>query len=188
MTPGRPRRLVVLDRDGVINRESADFIRTPQDWVPIPGSLAAIARLTRAGFTVLVATNQSGVGRGIITPENLTAIHRRMADEVERAGGKLGGIFACTHHPDAGCECRKPRPGLLRQIEQEFAMLLRGQPVIGDSLRDLEAAIAVGALPVLVRTGNGRLTELSPGFPQDVQVFDDLAAATDGLLATGEGV
>ena len=110
--------MVVLDRDGVINRESADFIKTPDEWIPLPGSLEAIARLTRAGYPVSVATNQSGVGRGLFDRDALDAIHDKMRRAVESAGGDLAGIFFCPHAPDEGCDCRKPEPGLLRQIEQ----------------------------------------------------------------------
>jgi D-glycero-D-manno-heptose 1,7-bisphosphate phosphatase len=174
------RGLVVLDRDGVINRESDDFIRSPAEWIPLPGSLEAIAALTRAGFRVVVATNQSGVARGLFTAETLDRIHARMSDTIRDAGGRLDGIFHCPHGPDDGCECRKPRPGLLRQIEARFGQSLVGRPVIGDSRRDLEAAVAVGARPILVRTGNGRRTEAEWSGP--LEVYDDLAAAAAALI------
>ncbi|MBM4221381.1 MAG: D-glycero-beta-D-manno-heptose 1,7-bisphosphate 7-phosphatase, partial [Gammaproteobacteria bacterium] len=138
-------RLVVLDRDGVINRESAAFIKSADEWLPLPGSLEAIAALHQAGFTVVVASNQSGVGRGLISPAALQEIHARMLAAVEQAGGKLAGIFFCPHLPGDNCSCRKPKPGLLLQIEAQFGCSLRGRPVIGDSARDLEAAQAVGA-------------------------------------------
>jgi D-glycero-D-manno-heptose 1,7-bisphosphate phosphatase len=177
-----PARLIVLDRDGVINRESSHFIRSPAEWLPLPGSIQAIADLTAAGFTVVVATNQSGVGRGLFTAETLAAIHARMTDVIEDAGGRLAGIFFCPHRPEDGCECRKPRPGLMRQVEGHFGTLLRGQPAIGDSRRDLEAAWQVGARAILVRTGNGAATEerLDAGAP--VEVFPDLAAAAAALI------
>ena len=174
--------MVVLDRDGVINRESEDFIKTPDEWIPLSGSLDAIARLTSAGFPVIVATNQSGVGRGLFDLAALDAIHDKMRREVEAAGGDLAGIFFCPHTPEDGCDCRKPKPGLLRQIERRFDISLTGSPVIGDSARDLEAAVAVGAQPILVRTGNGRRTEKELDERSDVRVFDDLAAAVDALL------
>lgn len=183
MPAANDSRLVVLDRDGVINRESGDFIRTPREWLPLPGSLEAIARLSRAGWLVVVATNQSGVGRGIITAQNLAAIHEDMTRAIENAGGRLAGIFTCPHRPDEGCDCRKPLPGLLRQIEQRWGILLAGRPVIGDSLRDLQAAAAVGALPMLVRTGNGPATEESGQLPEGTRIFADLSAAADWLLA-----
>ncbi len=179
------RRLVVLDRDGVINRESPDFIRSPADWVPLPGSIEAIGELTRAGFTVLVASNQSGVGRGLFSAGTLAAIHGRMTAAIEAAGGRLGGIYVCPHRPEDGCDCRKPRPGLLRQIAAEFGEPLAGVPVIGDSWRDLEAAWAVGARAILVRTGNGASAEarLRNGAGAEAEVYTDLAAAARALVA-----
>ena len=183
MTSTMPARLIVLDRDGVINREAREFIRNPAEWLPLPGSIQAIADLTAAGFTVVVATNQSGVGRGLFTAETLAAIHTRMTDVIEVAGGRLAGIFFCPHRPEDGCECRKPRPGLMRQIEADFGTPLRGQPVIGDSHRDLEAAWKVGARAILVRTGNGAITEGRLGADASVEVFPDLAAAAAALIA-----
>jgi D-glycero-D-manno-heptose 1,7-bisphosphate phosphatase len=177
--------LVVLDRDGVINRESADFIKSADEWLPLPGSLEAIAALSRAGFTVVVATNQSGVGRGLISSSALEEIHRRMVQRVEQAGGKLAGIFFCPHRPEDDCSCRKPKPGLLRQIEARFGCSLKGRPVIGDSARDLQAAEAVGARAILVRTGNGIGTEQQIRSGSDVEVFDDLAAAASALIGSG---
>jgi len=175
-------RLVVLDRDGVINRESPDFIRSPSEWQPLPGSLEAIAELTRGGFTVVVVTNQSGVGRGLFSAETLEAIHERLRAAVAATGGHISGIFACPHHPDMNCECRKPQPGLLRQVEDAFGVSLAGQPVVGDSLRDIEAARAVGARPILVRTGNGASTERALRADAEVEVLDDLAAVAAMLL------
>jgi D-glycero-D-manno-heptose 1,7-bisphosphate phosphatase len=170
----------------VINRESPDFIRSPDDWVPLPGSIRAIAELTRAGFTVVVASNQSGVGRGLFTAEALAAIHERMTQTVEAAGGRLSGIFFCPHRPEDACECRKPLPGLMRAIEARFGMSLRHQPVIGDSYRDLEAAWRVGARPILVRTGNGAETERRLDAGAGVEVFADLASAAALLIAESQ--
>lgn len=183
--PSPPLRLVVLDRDGVINRESADFIRDPGQWIPLPGSLDAIASLTRAGFTVAVATNQSGVGRGLFTGDTLAAIHAKMTSAVEAAGGSLAGIFVCPHHPDDGCECRKPKPGLLRQIEQRFATSLAGQPIIGDSARDIQAARAVSGRPILVRTGNGRTAQHELAGTGPLEIYQDLRVAAEVLIRTG---
>jgi D-glycero-D-manno-heptose 1,7-bisphosphate phosphatase len=182
--PVSPAPVVVLDRDGVINHESPDFIRTPAEWHPIDGSLAAIARLCRAGFRVYVATNQSGIARGLIRPEDLAAIHARLTAAVAAAGGELAGIFFCPHGPDDGCNCRKPRPGLLRRIEAELGYALAGQPVVGDSARDLDAARAVGARPILVLTGNGAATAASATLP--VETCADLAAVADRLIAERE--
>jgi len=180
------RRLVVLDRDGVINRESPDFIRTPDEWVPLPGSIEAIADLTRAGFAVVVASNQSGVGRGLFTADTLEEIHARMARAIEAAGGRLAGIFVCPHRPEDACECRKPRPGLMQQIEAHFGLTLRGRPVIGDSRRDLEAAWQVSARAILVRTGNGASTEEGLDAGAAVEIFPDLAAAAARLITECE--
>lgn len=175
--------MVVLDRDGVINRESEDFIKTPDEWIPIPGSLDAIARLTDAGLPVCVATNQSGVGRGLFDLDALDAIHDKMRRAVEAAGGDLAGIFFCPHAPDAGCDCRKPKPGLLLQIERRFGCSLADSPIIGDSARDLDAAIAVDGRPILVRTGNGRETELTLATRTGrVPVYDNLAAVVSDIL------
>lgn len=183
--PETGQGLVVLDRDGVINRESAEFIKTADEWLPLPGSLEAIAALTRAGFAVVVATNQSGVGRGLITPTALREINSRMHRDIEQAGGQLAGIFMCPHRPEDNCSCRKPKPGLLHQIEARFGCRLKDRPVIGDSARDIEAAQAVGARAILVRTGNGVQTEHSYRGNNSVEVYDDLAAAACSLINTG---
>ncbi len=175
-------RLVILDRDGVINYESDAYIKSPAEWLPIPGSLAAIAQLHRAGFTVVVATNQAGVARGLFTLADLDAIHRKMLVAVEAAGGKLDGVFYCPHGPQDGCDCRKPKPGLLRQIEKRFGLSLKSVPVIGDSTRDIEAAQAVGARAILVRTGNGEQTIGKLGTPENIEIYADLAAAANQLI------
>lgn len=186
MAAADPLRLVVLDRDGVINQESPAFIRRPEEWVPLPGSIAAIAELTRAGFTVVVASNQSGVGRGLFSAETLAAIHARMTHTVEAAGGRLDGIWFCPHRPEDRCECRKPLPGLLRQIEAHYGTTLEGRPVIGDSYRDLEAAWCVGARAMLVRTGNGREAERRLAPNAAIEVFPDLAAVAAQLIAESQ--
>ncbi|MGB9428441.1 MAG: D-glycero-beta-D-manno-heptose 1,7-bisphosphate 7-phosphatase [Gammaproteobacteria bacterium] len=175
-------RLVVLDRDGVINYDSDAYIKSPEEWIPIPGSLDAIARLHRAGFTVVVATNQAGVGRGLFDLATLEAIHHKMRTAVEQAGGKLDSIFVCPHAPWDNCDCRKPKPGLLKQIAERFHISLQGVPVIGDSLRDIEAAESVGARPLLVRSGYGEKTLANLDVPRRVEVFADLAAAAAYLL------
>jgi D-glycero-D-manno-heptose 1,7-bisphosphate phosphatase len=176
------QRLIVLDRDGVINRDSSDFIKSPDEWQPLPGSLDAIAALSDAGFTVVVATNQSGIGRGLFDRATLDAIHAKMTAAVHDAGGKLDGIFICPHGPDDGCDCRKPLPGLLRQIETQLDCSPENQVAIGDSARDLEAAAAIGAQPILVRTGNGAKTEKSLPASDEIPVFDDLAAVARALI------
>ncbi len=176
-------RLVILDRDGVVNRESKHFIRSPAEWIPLPGALEAIAALTAGGFAVVVASNQSGVGRGLFTAATLAAIHAKMTAAVESAGGRLAGIFICPHAPEDGCECRKPKPGLLRQVAAAFGVSLVGVPAVGDSERDLRAAQAVGARAILVRSGNGRDTEARLAGAAGIEVFDDLAAVAAALLS-----
>jgi D-glycero-D-manno-heptose 1,7-bisphosphate phosphatase len=173
-------RLVVLDRDGTINRDSDAYIRNPEEWVPLPGSPEAIARLNRAGYTVAVASNQSGVARGLFDEDTLARIHEKMHETVQAAGGRIDRIVYCPHHPDAGCDCRKPAAGLLHRLARQYGVTLADVPVIGDSRRDLEAARAVGARPILVRTGNGAATEAA-GEAGAAEVYDDLSAAADAL-------
>ena len=173
-------RLVILDRDGVINQESEAYIKSPEEWHPLPGSLEAIARLHRNGYTVVVASNQSGVARHLFSLDTLAAIHGRMKREVEAAGGKIDSIFFCPHGPKEGCDCRKPKPGLLRQIAERYGVRLEGIPMIGDSERDLQAARAVGGRPILVMTGNG-LKTLDEDHNVE-EVYDDLSAAAAHLI------
>ncbi len=176
-------RLVILDRDGVINYDSEQFIKTPEEWRPIPGSLEAIASLNQAGFRVVVASNQSGVGRGLLDMATLNAIHAKMHAMLARVGGRIEAVFFCPHAADSRCACRKPKPGLLLEIGLRYHVDLVGVPVIGDSLRDLQAARAVGAAPILVRTGKGMLTLQTGGLPEATRVFDDLAEVARALLA-----
>jgi len=156
-------RLVVLDRDGVINHDSDAFIKSADEWQPIDGSAAAIGRLTRAGYTVAVATNQSGIGRGLLSNADLGSIHEKMQQQIEHAGGHIDRIVFCPHLPDEDCECRKPKPGLLEQLATHYGVSLRDVPVIGDSERDLLAAAAVGARPLLVLTGKRPPDTCCPG-------------------------
>src|SRR6185436_759120 len=137
-------KLIILDRDGVINLDSDAYIKSPEEWKPVPGSLKAIARLTQAGFHVVVATNQSGVGRGLFEMATLNAIHDRMHRAVAQAGGRLDAVFYCPHGQDANCNCRKPKAGLFEEIGRRFNTLLKDVPAIGDARRDLEAAAAMG--------------------------------------------
>lgn len=177
------RGLVVLDRDGVLNRDSRNFVKSADEWIPLPGAPGAVARLSKAGFTVAVATNQSGLARGLFDRRALAAMHRKLRRLVGREGGRVDRIVVCPHGPDDGCRCRKPQPGLLERLARHYRVTLDGVPVIGDSLRDLQAAAAVGARPILVRTGNGRRTESAlPAKLGKVEVFDDLGAAADALL------
>lgn len=175
-------KLVILDRDGVINHDSDAYIKSPEEWKPIPGSLEAIALLTQAGYQVAVATNQAGVGRGLFEMATLNAIHDKMHRALGLVGGRIDGIFFCPHAQDAGCACRKPKPGLLEEIARRFGVSLEGVPFIGDSLRDLQAAVTVGAKPILVLTGKGKKTRKDSDLPPNTVVHDDLAAAVHSLL------
>jgi len=173
--------IVILDRDGVINRDSPDFIKSPEEWHALPGSLDAIARLWAAGYQVAVATNQSGVGRGIFSLSDLEAIHAKMLAAVTARGGKIAALEFCPHRPEDGCDCRKPRTGMLLRIARQLGSDLAGVPCIGDSPRDLQAAEAVGGRPILVTTGNGRHA-LEEALHPAVEVFEDLATAADHLI------
>lgn len=177
-------KVIVLDRDGVVNQDSDEFIKSPAEWLPLPGSIEAIARLSRAGFLIAVATNQSGLARGLFDTGTLSAIHEKFHTLVKQEGGSVAGIFFCPHGPDEGCGCRKPETGLLRQIEAEFDCILRDCWFVGDSLRDLQAAQTHGCRPVLVRTGNGAATQsmLENSGLGSIEVFDDLHAVADALL------
>ena len=178
-----PGGLIILDRDGVINRDSDAFVKSPAEWRPLPGSIDAIAALSKAGFTVTVASNQSGLARGLFDRAALRAMHRKLRRLVAAAGGHIDRIVVCPHGPGDGCSCRKPRPGLLHRLARHYGTTLDGVPVIGDSARDLEAAVAAGATPILVRTGNGRRTEASlPDWLSSIAVYDDLAAAASALV------
>lgn len=180
-------KLVILDRDGVINEDSDEFIKSVEEWRPIPGSLEAIAKLNRAGYCVAVATNQSGLARGLFDMDTLQAMHRRMQSELAEHGGHLEGIFFCPHGPNDNCDCRKPKPGLFQRIEQLFGSPLEHVMAVGDSARDILAARAAGAQPVLVRTGKGQRTlSDSRNDLAGVPVYDDLAAAVNDLLEIEE--
>lgn len=174
----------MLDRDGVINRESADFVKSAAEWQAIEGSIKAIAALSNGGFRVAVASNQSGLARGLFDYGALYAMHEKMRDLVAAAGGRIDHIVICPHGPDDGCECRKPRPGLLLQVGKYFGVEMNGVPFVGDSVRDLESALAAGARPILVRSGNGRMAEKSlPPALRSVEIYDDLQAVAAALLA-----
>ncbi|MBP8296419.1 MAG: D-glycero-beta-D-manno-heptose 1,7-bisphosphate 7-phosphatase [Burkholderiales bacterium] len=179
----RMLKLIVLDRDGVINHDSDHFIKSPEEWRAIPGSLEAIARLNQAGYRVVVATNQSGVGRGLFGMTMLTAIHEKMFKALAQAGGRIDAVFYCPHAADSQCDCRKPKPGMLEAIASRFGVELTDVPAVGDGLRDLQAAHAVGARPMLVLTGKGEKTLAAGNLPPGTMVFPDLAFAASALLA-----
>jgi D-glycero-D-manno-heptose 1,7-bisphosphate phosphatase len=175
-------KLVILDRDGVINADSAQYIKGPDEWRPIAGSLEAIARLTRAGYRIAIATNQSGIGRGLFDMATLNAIHDKMHRAVAQAGGRIDAIFYCPHAADSTCDCRKPRAGMLLEIGERFNVPLRGVPVVGDALRDLQAAASVEARPMLVLTGKGERTRQEGDLPEGTEIFPDLAAIAAALV------
>ena len=176
-------KLVILDRDGVINFDSDQFIKTPAEWKAMPGSLEAIARLTQAGYRVVVATNQSGIGRGLFDMDTLNAIHEKMHRAVQAVGGRIDAVFYCPHAVDSKCDCRKPKPGMLLQIAERFNVELADVPCVGDGLRDLQAAAAAGAKPYLVLTGKGEATQASGELPPGTLVFPDLDAVVTALTA-----
>lgn len=175
-------KLIILDRDGVINCDSAGFIKGPDEWKPLPGSLEAIARLTQDGFRVVVATNQSGIGRGLFDMATLNAVNSKMHKMVNQAGGRIEAIFYCPDTAESDSPFRKPNPGMFVEIGERFAVSLQGVPTVGDSLRDLQAAAAVKALPILVLTGKGAKTLEAGGLPDGTTVHPDLAAVAATLV------
>jgi len=169
-------KLIILDRDGTINYDSDAHIKSPEEWRPIEGSLEAIARLTQADYRIAVATNQSGIARGLFDTTTLIAIHNTMQRALGQVGGRIDAFFFCPHAADSACECRKPKPGMLIEIANRFNVSLDDTYMVGDALRDLEAAAAAGARPVLVLTGKGKKTQKEGGLPPGTMVFPDLAA------------
>jgi D-glycero-D-manno-heptose 1,7-bisphosphate phosphatase len=177
-------KLIILDRDGVINEDSDDYIKSPDEWVPIPGSLDAIARLNHAGYNVALASNQSGIARGYFNLETFAAMNVKMSEMLSHSGGRIDGMFFCPHGPDDGCDCRKPKPGLLTEIGNRFQTSLANVMFVGDNINDIKAARAAGARPVLVRTGKGEQTAkmIAANNPDNVPVYDDLADFVNTLL------
>ena len=175
-------KFIILDRDGVINSDSDLFIKSPAEWLPIPGSLEAIARLNQAGYRVVVATNQSGVGRGLFDMTTLNAIHDKMHKAAALMGARIDAIFFCPHTSDSHCHCRKPKPGMFEEIAARFNIELAGVPAVGDSLRDLQAGVSMGAKPYLVLTGKGMKTQAAGNLPEGTQVFANLSAVVSELL------
>jgi D-glycero-D-manno-heptose 1,7-bisphosphate phosphatase len=176
-------KLIILDRDGVINQDSDQFIKNTSEWKPIPGSLEAIAKLNHAGYRVVVASNQSGIGRGLLDMGALNAINEKMYRVLSHVGGRIDALFYCPHAADANCDCRKPKPGMFIDIAQRFNVDLAGVPCVGDSLRDLQAAATAGAQPMLVLTGKGARTRTAGGLPDGTPVFADLAQAVRHIIA-----
>jgi D-glycero-D-manno-heptose 1,7-bisphosphate phosphatase len=176
-------RWVSLDRDGVINHDSDAYIKSPEEWLPISGSLEAIAQLNLNGYRVVVVTNQAGVGRGLYDLATLERIHAKMRKRVEEAGGHIEAIYFCPHGPEEGCHCRKPQTGMYEQFANQYNVDLDGIPAVGDSLKDIQAAQSVGAQAILVETGNGKKT-LQRNPKLDVPTFVNLHEAAQYILFT----
>ena len=179
-------KLIILDRDGTINEDRDDFVKSPEEWQPLPGALEAIARLNHAGWHTVLATNQSGLGRGLFDMASLNAMHAKMYQELAKVGGRIDAVFFCPHTAVENCGCRKPKTGLYEEIAARFHTELKGVPCVGDSLKDLQAADAVGGQPILVLTGKGKLTKETGSLPRRTIVFPDLAEASRHLIAHGE--
>ncbi|MDO9206188.1 D-glycero-beta-D-manno-heptose 1,7-bisphosphate 7-phosphatase [Methylotenera sp.] len=185
-------KLVILDRDGVINQDSANFIKNPNEWIPIAGSLEAIALLNQSGFRVAIATNQSGVSRGLFDMTTLNSIHDKMHRELAQVGGRIDAIFYCPHAADEHCHCRKPETGMIEEIGLRFSMELSGVPAVGDALRDLQAFASSGCQPILVRTGKGEATlaasqqDADKALPANTWICADLAEAAQRIIAEQE--
>ncbi len=178
-------KLCILDRDGTINEDSDEYVKSPAEWQPLPGALEAIARINHAGWHVVVVTNQSGLGRGLFDMGSLNAMHAKMHEMLAAVGGRVDAIFCCPHAPEENCNCRKPAPGLYEQIADRYGIDLKGMPTVGDSVRDLVAGAAVGCAPHLVLTGKSaayRGVALPEGFPPGTMVHEDLAAFAQHLV------
>ncbi|VAW79328.1 D-glycero-beta-D-manno-heptose-1,7-bisphosphate 7-phosphatase [hydrothermal vent metagenome] len=175
-------KLIILDRDGVINHDSDKFIKSPEEWIPISGSLEAIANLNKSGYKVVVVTNQSGLARGLFDINSLASIHQKMHQKLSEVDGKIEEIIFCPHGPDDRCQCRKPSPGMLLEIASRLEIDLKNIPVVGDSLRDLQAGMAVGARPILVKTGKGRKTLNDPQFDKSISIYGDLSEFVTNFL------
>ena len=177
-------KLILLDRDGVINQDSDHYVKSPSEWKALPGSIEAIARLHQADYRIVVATNQSGIGRGLFDMATYNAMNDKMMEMVFRQGGRIDALFFCPHTAEEGCNCRKPKTGMFEEIALRYHTDLKGVPCVGDSLRDLQAGEAVGAQPILVLTGKGKRTEKEGGMPRKTQIYADLAEVARHLTDT----
>lgn len=175
-------KLVLLDRDGVINHDSDDYIKSAAEWEAIPGSLEAIARLCQNGYRIIVVSNQSGLGKKKLDIIELNQIHRKLLDHLAQYGGSIDAFFFCPHDPGKGCDCRKPKPGLLHEISERLHIPLTDVPFVGDKMSDVQAALEVKAKPMLVKTGYGEETMKNNDLPDDIQVFDNLSEVADYLI------
>lgn len=178
-------KLIILDRDGVINEDSKDYIKSAAEWSSIPGSLQAIAKLSHNGYRVVVVTNQAGLAKNKLTITSLNEIHRKFLDHLSQFGGHIDAFFFCPHDVKSNCDCRKPKTGLFDDISGRLRLTLKNVPIVGDKLSDMEAAVSVGATPILVRTGYGKETEASKKLPKKIKVFDNLAEFVDNLIPAG---
>ena len=176
-------KLVVLDRDGVINLDSVHFIKSTNEWIPISGSLEAIALLNQSGYRVAIATNQSGISRGLFDMVMLNAIHDKMHRALGQLGGRIDAMFYCPHSAEDNCACRKPKPGMMEEIGKRFGVDLTGVPIVGYSLRDLQAGAVLGMQPILVRTGKGEETIAAGGLPEGTLIFANLAEAVQHIIS-----
>ena len=177
-------KLVVLDRDGVINLDSVHFIKSTSEWIPISGSLEAIALLNQSGYRVAIATNQSGISRGLFDMVTLNAIHDKMHRALAQLGGRIDAIFYCPHAAEDNCTCRKPKPGMMEEIGSRFGVDLKAVPIVGDALRDLQAGAVLGMQPMLVRTGKGEETLAAGGLPEGTLIFANLAEAVQHIISS----
>jgi D-glycero-D-manno-heptose 1,7-bisphosphate phosphatase len=177
-----PTKLIILDRDGVINHDSDHYIKSPDEWIPIPGSLDAIAKLNQAGYHIAVATNQSGISRGLYDMDTLNAIHEKLHRLLAKVGGQIDAIFFCPHTDADQCTCRKPLPGLMAQISERYGISLNGVPIVGDSVRDLTAGVLLGAEPHLVLTGKGEKARASGSLPPYTAIHQDLMAFANHFI------
>ena len=176
-------KLIILDRDGTINADRDDYVKSPEEWQPLPRSLEAIARMNHAGWRVVIASNQSGLGRGLFTMEDLNDMHSKLHHLVEEAGGSIAAITYCPHIPDDNCSCRKPKFGMIEDICERFSYDdIENLVMIGDSLRDLQAIASFGGIPILVKTGNGKKTLAREELPFGTIVFDNLMAASEYVI------
>jgi len=176
-------KLVILDRDGVINQDSANFIKNPNEWIPIPGSLEAIALLNQSGFRVAIATNQSGVSRGLFDMATLNSIHDKMHRELAAVGGRIDAVFYCPHSAEDNCDCRKPKPGMIKEIAKRFSVELDRVFAVGDALRDIQAFSNAGCKTILVRTGKGEETIANGNLPPDILIVADLNEAAQHIIS-----
>jgi len=179
-------KLIVLDRDGVINEASDEIIKEAQDFVPIEGSIEAIVRLSQNGYRVIVITNQSGIAHGLLTIDEVSRVHIHMQQLVASQGGRIDAVLFCPHAPDDDCSCRKPKPGMLHDLMERLNVELDGVPFVGDSLRDLQTAMVVGASPVLVKTGHGTTTLEENKRLDGIEIYDDLASFVEQMLVDQE--